>query len=238
MQVKYLFQDTGRKQLVMYAVFALSGVAMFYAITRVSVHAPYGALTVALATLALSWTVAPVGTTYLMKSRWLGHRSWYETLAPSNHSWAYLFGDALLLAPALALSAYAWHGHGERIPRSFHEWYWVPLCGLLAILFGFAFRTKENPRYHISELREPFKVFHDWVVVPLLFGALMARAFPLLFAWSAITGCVLALVIGWAILAQIDDWRGRLPKGHPLRLVASRQHHRWNARRFAPACAF
>lgn len=228
MVIRYLFENIGYKQRLMYAGFVAVGVLLFIGLVRWIDAGNVGAVVI------LSLVAVAGIPDVLMLCRSFEYRMWHEAFHPMRHSWAYLIGDPTGLTLAIAMASVAWPDHGERIPGFFHTGQWTAISVAIAIVFGFIFRAKENPRYTLKSLLSPFKVYHDWIQVPLLVAVLVNKTLPLLavFDWTA--RVALAGVIFWLVLSLIDDWRARRPEGHPLRLVALNQHHEWDARRFLP----
>lgn len=228
MVIRYLFEDIGYKQRLMYASFIAIGILLFIGLVR---WIDAGNV---VAVVILSLVAVAAIPDILMLFRPFEYRMWREAFHPKYHSWAYLIGDPTGLTLAIAMASVAWSDHGERIPQFFHTGLWTVISVAIAIVFGFLFRRKENPRYTLKSLLSPFKVYHDWIQVPLLVAVLVNKTLPLLWAFDWTAKVALAGVAFWFALAQFDDWRAKRPEGHPLRLVALDQHHEWNARRFLP----
>jgi hypothetical protein len=135
------------------------------------------------------------------------NRHWSEISNPLEQSWSF-YGDGLLLTPAIVVSTIVWHDHADRMPWCFHQLWWTLAAGIGGIVFGMVFRKADNPRYEWQSLQGPAKWYHDHVLIPVLAGALFARALPVLWVlWDGLAQVVLGLVVCWVILAIIDKLR-------------------------------
>ncbi len=166
--------------------------------------------------------VSPAFFWFLQLSPRFEYRHRSEVSNPLEQSWSF-YGDGLLLMPALVVSTVAWHDHTDRLPWCFHQWWWVSVAGIGGVVFGIVFRKFDNPRYAWQSLQGPAKWYHDHVLIPVLAGALFARALPVLWAWDGYAQAALALVVCWVILAGIDGLRSRtysIFSAYPSWLVA------------------
>ncbi len=148
-------------------------------------------------------------------------------LSFKNQSWAFLFGDPLCIAPALAVSAMAWRDLPYGESHFYNQLWWVIVSGFLGVMFGLAFYVIDGGKYRKAgvpeALKSPSKICHDLVVYPVLSGALIYGSVPLLFERSWHTWVVISLVVAWLLLAACDGIRNPDPRW---------LHPRWDPRNF------
>lgn len=154
---------------------------------------------------------------------------------PLEQSWS-LYGYALLLFPTYLISVNVWVLQPQAIPMWARQWWWAPAAGAAGFALGWLFRRLDNGRYDPRSLDELAKTLHDHAIVPVVFGALLTRALPVLFTpWDAQTKLMLGFVLGWLVLLLLDGVRSpeRLPNWlpgwvirfhHTCRLVPEKQH--------------
>lgn len=120
-----------------------------------------------------------------------------------------MFGDTLLLTPALVITASFWKTQADELHGVFHQGWWFSLMAGVAIFLAYGLHLLDKPRYIENNaeaaLRNPCKIFHDWVIVPTLIGMLLSTSIPLIFVWDRHAAWVLGLVFIWFVLVVIDD---------------------------------
>lgn len=155
-----------------------------------------------------------------------------SVFSPKTQSWAFIFGDILLLPAAAVTATFAWDApeYDGRHPSIF----WGFVCFVIGYLVGHGFHAMDGGAYrklgHEQSMHSATKRWHDLGTYPILFGALLFGAGPLLvepagwdsFDWTwhlnAYTITILVLIVGWAVLGGVcDRKRGAklVPWGHP-----------------------
>lgn len=102
-------------------------------------------------------------------------RHQYENGSPKGmfdfrtQSWAFLFGDSVALPVALSAALYAVQ---KDAPEWMYRWWWLLLAVATATIATFGFRTMDKSGYIASgnadRLHSPTKLWHDFVVYPIL----------------------------------------------------------------------
>lgn len=192
------------KQKTMYFSFVAIALAVYTFIFRVSVETAFiaGSILVGLACFAIS----PLSFWYFELSRNYEGRSPKVVFDWRRQSWSF-HGDYLLLLPAIIVAMHVWHNRLTTIPSWFQQWWWFYVTAAAGVAFGAFFRWGDNGRYPPESLKGPAKTFHDWVLIPIFFGMLVARGVPLLWHMDRYTLTVLGLVGCWVFLAAIDGLR-------------------------------
>lgn len=155
----------------------------------------------------------------------------FELLDIRHQSWAYVFGDAFLLPASLMATTVIWQDQSQQMPHWVRSQWWFVAMATVTIVLSVALNVADTVRYRKYDatraLDNPGKVYHNWVVVPVLIGTLLITAVPVLFVeWSVWTAVVLSGVILWIVLVVVDD---------KLRFVNPHWQYRlWDAQRFAP----
>lgn len=143
-------------------------------------------------------------------------------LSPRRQSWTFLFGDTLALPLAFGAigSAGIAHDINTRSDRVLMAW----SIGVAVVVTG-AFVTFDRPNYtktgNKDRLLSPTKLWHDWIVYPVLVAALVYFGVPVLLSGSSSAGFWLILVglASWIGLGAIDIvW---------IKPDPSEQHPRW-----------
>lgn len=143
-------------------------------------------------------------------------------LHPKTQSWAFLFGDTIVLPITFGVTAVLWSRGSPEV--------WSRNMGLLisaaiAVVVSGAFRYGDAKRYRSSQnadrLRAPTKLWHDLVVYPVLVMALVYFGIPALIVHFGSTECWLMLggLALWLVLGLIDVF---MIKPNP-----AKQHPRW-----------
>ncbi len=165
--------------------------------------------------IALVWLTSPVIFTIM---------AWYEgrprlrdVFSSFLQSWAFLYGDLLVLPAAFALAAHA-YGTTDAAQLTIPLW-WEILGGAIGLAFGLGFHfLMEVPAYtendYEDRLNSPSKIWHDLAVYPVLSGALIVTAGSLLqvdhgwpWHWN-FSGHVLGIlfcIAVWAVLGMVCD---------------------------------
>lgn len=153
---------------------------------------------------------------------------------PKTQSWAFMFGDLLSLPVALFCVAMA------REKTELSSWtvapWWYVIAALIGIaagsVFHFVMDTRAYRKQHAERaLVSPTKIWHDFVVYPVLFGVLIWAGAPLLLSspqdWSVWTWAALAAIVSWFVLGMVCDGK-RQPRAYDM-------HPAWSTRQFAVA---
>lgn len=120
-------------------------------------------------TLELEWDIGREASTYL----------------PSNQSWAFLFGDTIALPFTAFVLALAWRRLDVSSSRWFMSWWWLPLCVVVGLAFGYWFHfIQDGPAYINASVPEalnsPTKWAHDFVSYPVIMAGLLYLGVPVL----------------------------------------------------------
>lgn len=123
---------------------------------------------------------------------------------PKTQSWAFLFGDSI--AVPVAFGAAAMYPYTSSLSRGTKIAFAVGIAFCACILF----RRTDSERYRKSgntdRLLSPTKLWHDFVVYPLLTAVLVFQGLPVLVSRFGTTECwlVLAGVTVWGMLGLVD----------------------------------
>lgn len=146
--------------------------------------------------------------TALIGSRVQSRPPW-RILNPKKQSWAFMFGDPFLLGTMLWVSADAWSK--GLIPSFARETWWQFTMTAVGVSAGLVMSTVDRRRYErcgaLAAYEMLDKIFHDKVVVLVLFSTLLVNVVPLLWIWSVHAILALALLAGYVALLVIDEWR-------------------------------
>lgn len=133
----------------------------------------------------------------------------WSILNPKKQSWAYMFGDPLCIGFMLWVAADAW-GKGL-IPSFARESWWQYGMTAIGICAGLIMSAVDRRRYEKNGALAAYemldKIFHDKVVVLVLFSTSLICVLPLLWVWSVHTIVVLVLLAVYAALLVIDERR-------------------------------
>lgn len=147
---------------------------------------------------------------------------------PRTQSWAYLFGDSIFLPIALLAVGMGYQNVSNGF---FTSTLWILASLLIGAAAGTGFHVVDGRGYRNAgaqkALLAPTKLWHDYVVYPVLFGLLFMGGLPQLLpsAWSLWTLVTLGGIVGWAVLGLYFDQKRTI---NPLDL-----HPRWNSQQFA-----
>lgn len=177
--------------------------------------------------------VSPVIFTGIRKAE-LGRSFRYVIARVFSHrrqSHAFLYGDLIMLPFAFATVAHA-YATTDAGWLNLPTW-WILVSGFVGLLGGALFHfALEAPAYteagYRAELKSPSKIYHDFVVYPVLLGSLLCTGGRLLrieehglafwrWNYSAHVWVVLACVAVWGILGTVVDGRRAkylIPWGH------------------------
>ncbi len=200
---------------------ALVGGGLLYGQLSASIHRSH--------TLpSAGWILVPVAC--MLLGTILERRTPWPLLDPRSQSWAFLVYDLMLSPVAAWCCARAWR-HSSLIPEYAKSSWWVVACYLLGFAGGLAFHLHDVAAYHaIGDsatllLASPTKIFHDFLVFPVLLGGMLYAAVPLL--WSQenrpVAFMAMAFAIIWAILSVLS----------PVKVSAL--HEPWNPGLFQSA---
>lgn len=143
-----------------------------------------------------------------------------------EQSWAFIFGDWLLLPGAFVIAALKWSVADYRIDVSLWWWWWIlslVIGGLAGTWFHF---VVDKPAYsrvgRAASLQAPTKLLHDFVSYPVLAGGLLFALVPMVFElqwtwssdWNLYT--ILVLIGLWIAIQFFDKPRARIPWTHPM----------------------
>lgn len=146
---------------------------------------------------------------------------------PKTQSWAFLFGDGIFLPAAMLFIALG--REGSALPTFADSSMWLVNAGVIGLLAGNIFHIMEVSNYRkqdaMDALDAPTKIWHDYVVYPVLVGTIVWAGWPLLVAdWQGLwaffslwTWLALASVGVWIVLGVVlDGKRGlRVYDMHP-----------------------
>ena len=140
------------------------------------------------------------------------NRTPIEMFNPSKQSWAFMFGDPLLLGYAMMALTRGRQG----VPGFGPHWDMLSLAFGIAV--SIAFRVVDKQRYVKAGVRDalssPTKVWHDFAVFPVVLSLLIYAGVPQLkYGWSFHTVVGLLCVLGFLGLCVADalrDKRGTL----------------------------
>lgn len=215
---------------LLWVVYVVLAAALYFLLTGVVVNGhPFWSFVSVL-------FISPVLMAYV---GWCERRHLGEMFHPAKQSWAFLFGDTIVLPATFAILAFIYvTSYGVEISSQLSVFSWWGL-GAFAVGYvgGILFNSNERKVYGErgfgSNVRSAGKVYHDLVVVPVLLGAGVFAAWPLVYAggvwfvrlpynvWMIVAACCVAL---WGALAMYDGIRdkeqleahdeGLLPYGH------------------------
>ena len=209
------------RQITMYVMFGLLAVAMFVLATTYF-------------TLSRPWVYAVVAVPIYVSICIMGLvRRGVEDARlkgmynPKTQSWAFLFGDSLVLPAAMLFIALG--REGSVLPAFADSGKWLFAAGLIGLVLGNGFHMWEVDSYRkqdaMDALDAPTKIWHDYVVYPVLVGTIVWAGWPLLVAdWQGLwaffslwTWLALASVGIWIVLGVVlDGKRGlRVYDMHP-----------------------
>lgn len=127
---------------------------------------------------------------------------------PATQSWAFLFGDGIMLTIMLAAATISWRSlPSEGFHRS--AW-WLVASIVVGVVFSLVFRHVLNGPNFIKEgygdrLGSPTSIWHDYVVYFSLAGSITYLAVPVILKDFTGTGwVVLAGFVGWLALGACD----------------------------------
>ena len=232
------------RQKEMYLRFALTFVFMFPLIFAISAGGPTAVLS-CIATAFFLLLISPFHFWYLELSPNYERRKPKIVFDWRRQSWSF-YGDGLLLMPAIIVAVAAWHDHRASLPWWSQQWWWLFVAAASGLVFGAVFRSGDNDRYLPESLDGPAKVFHDRVLIPIYFGMLIARVFPLFWAWDGHALAAVLLLSCWGVSALLDGLRsytkwnfGKLPHSYfrlymKYRLDSVVQHVVWDKVAFEP----
>lgn len=167
------------------------------------------------------WLASPIPL--LAVSVFLEKRSLLSLLDPRVGSWAFLFGDVIVLPLVAALCALAWKEMDEtrRAFYSMPQWYVAGIS--VGAIFVVLFKTLDSRQYiaagRAGALTTPSKIVHDVGAVGVVTGSLLlcvltpliVEAFKHALSWQIVTAPLVALVC-FVTLVAIDMW---LRPAHP-----------------------
>lgn len=189
------------KQYVLYSTFAIF-VMLFYVIGTQLLRG-YQPWVPALVPIIVSI----VGMAVI---RWVVEQSRLNGMFnPRTQSWAFMFGDLFSLPVAMFCIAVA-RDKAELGSWADAPWWYLvaALCGLAA---GVAFHAMDIQEYRSQgaelALESPTKIWHDFVVYPVLFGVLLWAGVPLLWSWPWSTWTMLAIaaIASWLVFGVVSD---------------------------------
>ena len=209
------------KQALMYVMFGVAAL-LAYAVGVALIVSPRSATWLL---LTLPIVVSP-GAMALLRLK--VERVPLDTAAsPRTQSWAFMFGDSIFLPTALFAIGMGHH----HVPAGFFTgWLWTLLALVIGAGAGLGFHVMDSGGYRSTgaadALVAPTKIWHDFVVYPVLFGLLLMGGVPMLLpnAWSPWTIVALTGILGWLVLGLVCDQKRSL---NPLDM-----HPRWDARGF------
>lgn len=149
---------------------------------------------------------------------------------PRVMSLSFVFGDLVLLPICLFMAGSGWN---ELPDSGWHRtWWFASGCWSVGLLAACAFRTVDGSRYVTagveSALISPTKVWHDWVVIPVVTAALLWLLVPQAFiGGSTFTRPAVVFLVMFFIAVAIDNF---IIKPDP-----ARQHPEWDGDRFQVA---
>ncbi len=159
-------------------------------------------------------------------------RSFFE---PKTMSWSFVVGDFIVLPSVFWFAGRGWQGITLTDGENGMMKVVAIVVGILAIV---GFRSLDGARYRAvgweSALKSPTKVWHDFVVMPvvvaLLFWLLVPQVVLQLTDGDRIDGpgnmaIALLLLAGFVVLVAMDGMNQPDP---------TRQHYRWDPKRFKP----
>lgn len=146
--------------------------------------------------------------------------------SPKTQSWAFLFGDSIFLPAAMLFIALGWDE--AYLPPFADSGKWLLAAAMIGFVVGNSFNVMEVSAYHkqdaMDALYSPTKIWHDYVVYPVLVGTIVWAGVPLLVAdWQGLwvffgpwTWLALASIGIWFALGALDGKRGlRVYNMHP-----------------------
>lgn len=135
---------------------------------------------------------------------------------PKKQSWAFMFGDTFLLSFAMIGVTNGW----EYVPSSswFNSLTWVAGAVGLGVLLSVCFALFDWPRYTRSgseaALVSPTKVWHDWVVFPVLMSLLLFAGVPQIIRYGSFHTVIalfaVAVFTALCVADLVRDNRGTL----------------------------
>lgn len=149
---------------------------------------------------------------------------------PHDMSWAFVAGDGVLLPLALMFAAHGW----LKVDLTAHELLLATLIyPVVGIGVAVGFRSFDGARYRsvgwASALVSPTKLWHDFVVVPVVVSLMMWLLVPqLLTGPTGDTYLTVIVLVSFIGLVAVDGVNPPDPR---------RQHTRWDPRRFEPSDA-
>lgn len=128
-------------------------------------------------------------------------------LCPKTQSWTFLFGDAIALPLAFGAAAMSWSQHPSSVGR--HKVV-IVFSVVTAVCVSYMFRNADSLRYRRSgngdRLKSPTKLWHDFIVYPVLTAVLLLIGIPVLTGYFGTIECwiMLAGVALWALFGVMD----------------------------------
>ncbi len=205
------------KQYLMYVIFAVVIVVLFLIGLRLVVEMPW-------LVWAFPLAVSFGGMTLL---RWsLEDNQPHGMFNGQTQSWAYMIGDGLFLPIAFVAVSIGWR---QLQPDRFDSVHAASICLLIGLVLGLGFHMMDGTYYQMNggefALSGPSKIYHDFVVYPVLAGVLLWGGVPLLMdaTWNKWTIVAVLALAGWGLMGALDAKRG---------LVPADLHPDWDQRQF------
>lgn len=153
-------------------------------------------------------------------------RSFSEIFDIQKSSWAFLFGDTIVLPITAMFVVLGWD---SLVSVSWGtSAYEILGCFGIGLVAGCLFHAIDGANYKkqgaAEALSSPTKIAHDFCAYPVLFGGLLYGVIPLVQNWSWYTTIIALCVVVWLLLGVCDTKRGLDPKF---------LHPRWNKRLFS-----
>lgn len=133
------------------------------------------------------WAASPL---LILMLRFTLERDWeigrqLSTYGLGKQSWAFILGDTIALPFTAFVLALAWRTLDVSGNRWFMSWWWLPVCVLVGLAFGYWFHfIQDGPAYinaGVPEaLNSPTKWAHDFVSYPVILGGLLYLGAPVL----------------------------------------------------------
>jgi hypothetical protein len=176
------------------------------------------------AMFAFPIVVSPLAA-YVVR-RWIEEVPTSGMFALKTQSKAFVIGDAVVLPFAFMFATIGW----QRTELAEHMWVLGAVL-LIGFVVAIGFRLFDRSRYQKTArtklaFHSPTKLWHDFVIYPVLFGVMIWAGVPLLIEWSMWTWLTLASIAIWFLLGLVDAMNQPNPED---------QHPAWNPKEFRAA---
>ena len=159
--------------------------------------------------------------------------NWFDRSFFNPHvmSLSFIMGDTVLLPISLTMAGSGW----TELPETWwhNTWWFATGCWGVGLLAGCAFRLMDGSRYVQagveSALASPTKVWHDWVVIPVVTAVFLWTLLPQAIIGGSMFIRPAMVFLGMFLIAvAIDNF---IIKPDP-----ALQHPEWDEERFAAVC--